>query len=172
MTYKGAPLMSECQTWATPQAFVDYVEDQWGFKFTLDAAADESNSKAPVWIDEEADSLKQKWRGNVWLNPPFGKGGGNIKRFIQKAIEQRYNCSVIMILIPARTDTKTFHELIIPNANAVYLIKGRFNFIHPSRTKGANAAHPSMLVEFRPTLPVWPAIIRTLEPSKEVRGFV
>lgn len=156
------------EDFATPQSFVDYVEANFGFTFTLDAAADESNSKAPVWIDEKADSLKQKWRGNVWLNPPYGS---KIPTFIERAISQRYNCGVIMIIVPARTDTKWFHELVLPNANAVYLIKGRFNFIHPSIVKGANAPYPSMLIEIRPTLAVWPAIIRTLEPSKEVRGF-
>ena len=159
-------MSSECQSWGTPQSFVDYVEDNFGVKCTLDAAADESNAKAPVWIDGKADALKQKWRGNVWLNPPYGT---KIPRFIERAIQQRYNCGVIMILVPARTDTKWFHELVMPNAHAVYLIMGRFNFIHPSIVKGANAPYPSMLIEFRPTLPVWPAIIRTLEPSKEVR---
>ena len=53
MTYIGAPLMSECQSWGTPPAFVKYVETTFGINFTLDAAADEHNSKAPVWIDED-----------------------------------------------------------------------------------------------------------------------
>ena len=170
MTYIGAPLMSECQSWGTPPAFVKYVETTFGINFTLDAAADEHNSKAPVWIDEDADSLKQKWRGVVWVNPPFGHGGKNVKLFVQRAIDMKYNCNAIFMLIPARTDTRMFHELVIPNASAVYFIKGRLNHVHPSKVKGANATFPSMLIEFRPTLPVWPARMTTLEPTLKERG--
>ena len=162
--------MSECQSWGTPPAFIKYVENTFGVNFTLDAAANEHNAKAPVWIDEEADSLTQQWRGVVWLNPPFGHGGKNVKQFIQRAVDMKYMCGSIWVLIPARTDTRMFHELVIPNASAIYFIKGRLNHTHPTKVKGANATFPSMLVEFRPTLPVWPARITTLEPSPTERG--
>ncbi len=160
-------LGNRAEEYATPQTFVDYVEAHFKFKFTLDAAADESNSKAPSWIDIETDSLIQKWSGHVWLNPPYGRKLGG---FIRKAILEQNNCKSIWVLIPARTDNKIFHELINPHAFAIYLIKGRFNFIHPSIVKGANSPSPSMLVHFRPNNRngSW---ITTLEPSKGARGF-
>jgi phage N-6-adenine-methyltransferase len=173
-------MMSVNQSWETPWAFIGWLENEFVIEFDLDAAATEENTKAPHFIDEEMDSFKTDWFGTVWLNPPFGKGGGNIKRFVQRAIEQRDNCEGIYILIPARTDTLMFHELLIPNADVIHLIKGRFNFIHPSRTKGANATFPSMLIEFFPNCkcsncegerPHNDAVITTLEVPKEARGF-
>ena len=161
--YKGG----RAEDFATPELFVRFVERTYGVTFTLDAAADENNAKAPVWIDEEADSLKQDWRGVVWLNPPYGR---KIPLFLERAIEMKYMCEMIVVLVPARTDTKWFHELVIQNASEVLLIKGRLNFIHGSSVKGSNAPYPSMLVVFRPTLPVWPARITTVEPTLEERG--
>lgn len=180
MTYKGAPMMSVNQSWATPWSFIDWLEDEFSIEFDLDAAATSENSKAHHYIDEEMDSFKTDWFGTVWLNPPFGKGGGNIKRFVQRAIEQRNNCNGIYILIPARVDTTMFHELLIPNADVIHLIKGRLNFIHPTSTEGANAPFPSMLIEIFPACLCMncigerscnDAMITTLEPPLAARGF-
>lgn len=161
--YKGG----RAEDFSTPELFVKFVENTYGVRFTLDAAADENNAKAPVWIDEKADALKQDWRGVVWLNPPYGR---NIPTFLERAIEMKYMCEMIVVLIPARTDTKWFHELVVPNANDVLLIKGRLQFIHDSTVKNSCAPYPSMLVVFRPTLPVWPARITTVEPTLKERG--
>lgn len=175
MTYKGAPMMSECQSWATPGVFIEWLEAWNQFAFDLDAAADPGNAKAPNYYTEQDNSLNQVWFGNVWLNPPFGRGGANIKSFLTKCIEQKNNCTSIWVLIPARTDTRSFHELVIPNAYTIYLIKGRFNFIHPTKSNGANATFPSMLIEFRPDNywcghPDWQQI-QPLELDKQTRGF-
>lgn len=151
MTYKGAPLMSIDQSWATPQTVIDWLEDRFQIKFDLDAAATNKTAKARRWFTEEDNALNQQWFGHVFLNPPFGKGGKLQRLFIEKCVEQMNNTKSITVLIPARTDTKLFHEVIMPNAQSVHFVYGRINFIKTGNTVGhANATFPSMIVRFRP----------------------
>lgn len=158
---------------ATPQGFVDYIEEVFDFNFDLDAAASKENAKARLYIDKEMDSFKTDWDGHVWLNPPYGN---MIEPFIKRAIQQRENCESIWVLVPARTDTKWFHDLVIPNANEVYLIRGRLNFIHDSSVKDSNAPYASILIRIMPwkTIPKVkshknPAKILTLNAPLEAR---
>ena len=85
------------------------------------------------------------------MNPPYSEQ----KIWIQKAINEvrQYNASQVWALIPARTDTKLFHELIMPNATNVYFIKGRITFERPHRSHDTCATHPSMLVVFAEPTP-------------------
>lgn len=78
----------------------------------------------------------------VWVNPPYGK---ELPKWIQKcAQEGRKQNTTVVMLIPARTDTRAFHEHIYGKAE-IRFIKGRLKF------KGAKtgAPFPSMLVVFR-----------------------
>lgn len=45
--------------WETPEWIVRGVERLYGIKFTLDAAASESNKKAPRFIDESQNALTE-----------------------------------------------------------------------------------------------------------------
>ena len=149
----------------TPNAFVKYVEESLGVKFTLDAAADEHNTKAPAFINEEMDALKTDWRGVVWCNPPYGS---MITPFLKRAVEMMNRCELIAVLIPARMDTKYMHEIAIPNASEIYFIKGRLNFQHHTAVKGANAPYASVLIVFRPYMTR--LTFQTLEPTQYQRG--
>jgi len=169
MTYVGAPLSSVNQTWGTPVAFFEFLESHFGWIPDLDAAASDHNHKAPVYFTEEQNSLEQKWFGNVWLNPPFGKV--LLPQFLEKcASEIAYgNCESIMCLIPARTDTKWWHEIVYPNAKTIFLIKGRFHFDSPYDEDGIGAPFPSMLVHFERG---WNSCeIQPLEIEKKWRGW-
>lgn len=152
----------------TPQSFIDYLKEKWYLEFDLDAAADRHNKKAKHYFSIEDDALSQDWFGKVWLNPPYGRG---IENWLEKCAEQiqRKQVESIHVLVPARTDTKWFHEIVMPHAYNVYLIKGRFNFDHHTTVKGKNAPFPSMLILYRKhSLP--DSGITTLEVPKEARG--
>lgn len=155
--------------WATPRAFLDWLDHERSWVPNLDAAADIRNTKAPHFFNESDDGLSKEWYGNVWLNPPYGRA---IPEWLEKCNEQikRKEVESIMVLVPARTDTKWFHELIMPHAYLVFLIKGRFNHERSNAVAGANAPFPSMLVWYRKHK--FPdAGITTLEVPKEARGF-
>lgn len=56
---------------------------------------------------------------------------------------QKINTTVVM-LIPARTDTRYFHEFIYHKAREIRFIKGRLKFGNQKN----NAPFPSMVVVF------------------------
>jgi site-specific DNA-methyltransferase (adenine-specific) len=65
--------------------------------------------------------------------------------FIQKGFEEWKKGKTVVFLIPARTDTRRFHNIILPYASEIRFIKGRLKF-----DKHKNPApFPSMVVVFR-----------------------
>lgn len=131
---------SDKQTWETPQDFFDKLDSIYGF--TLDACAEDKTAKVLNYFTIEDDALTQDWKGVVWCNPPYGRE--QIK-FINKAIEEsRKHGSTIVLLIPARPDTKVWQDVIFPNASNICFVRGRLKF------GGAeyNAPFPCALVVF------------------------
>jgi phage N-6-adenine-methyltransferase len=168
-------IKGEEKVWGTPPEFVDYIEKRMNIKFTLDVAASHHNAKAPKYFTEEDNGLNQAWATDggidghtVWMNPPYGR---DISEWLQKAIDEKSKTNGIWVLLPARTDTKWFHELVAKNAFYIYLIKGRLNYHNPT-LKGKNAPFPSMLVYFYwNDFPDHRATITTMEPTTKERGF-
>lgn len=132
---------SNTDQWATPQEFFDELNRE--FNFNLDPCADETNHKCENYFDEAIDGLKQSWGGYcVFCNPPYGR---KIGKWVRKAYEEGHKeNTVVVLLIPARTDTKYFHDYINHRAE-IRFVPGRLKFgdsIHP-------APFPSMVVIFR-----------------------
>lgn len=61
------------------------------------------------------------------MNPPYGR---EIANWISKAVYESRTVRVIRVvsLIPARTDTAWWHNLVLPYAKVVFL-RGRVRFI-------------------------------------------
>ena len=77
----------------------------------------------------------------VWLNPPYSE----IEKWVEKAFrETRADNTIVVLLIPSRTDTKYFHNFIYQRTE-IRFVKGRLKF-GDSKT---SAPFPSMLVIFR-----------------------
>lgn len=127
---------SKTDMWATPQAFFDELDRE--FHFTLDACAIKENAKCDRFFSPEDDGISQEWTGTVWCNPPYGRAIGN---WVKKAAESK---ATVVMLLPARTDTRWFHDYIYQKAE-VRFIKGRIKF---GESKNA-APFPSMVVIFR-----------------------
>ena len=136
----GVHFSSEKTDWETPQRFFDAINAEFGF--TLDSCATDGNAKVNKWITPEMDSLKYPWVGVVWMNPPYGHGIG---KWTQKAYEESQRGSVVVGLIPARTDTSWWHEYVM-KAEEIRLIRGRLRFSGSS----IGAPFPSAVVVWRP----------------------
>lgn len=131
---------SKTDQWSTPQDFYDKLNNE--FHFTLDPCSDEYNHKCEKYYTEKDDGLKQDWSGEtVFVNPPYGRA---IKDWVHKSFDesQKDNTKVVM-LIPARTDTKYFHKYIYHKAE-IRFIEGRLKF---GDSKNA-APFSSMVVVF------------------------
>jgi len=131
-------LTSTTDLWSTPQDFFNQQNALYG-PFTLDVCADETNAKCAVYFDKTTDGLKQIWTGKCWMNPPYGR---EISKWMKKAYESAGNGTVVVCLVPARTDTKWWHD---------YAIKGQVTFIRGRLKFGDSensAPFPSAVVVF------------------------
>lgn len=126
--------------WATPQAFFDSLDRE--FEFTLDPCATKDNAKCSRFFTADDDGLAHSWDGeHVFCNPPYGRV---MPAWVKKASEARGG--VVVLLIPARTDTRYFHQYIYKNERAeIRFIKGRLKF---GGSKNS-APFPSMVVIFK-----------------------
>lgn len=137
----SAMYSSATDQWATPQAFFDELNEEFGF--TLDPCALPSNAKCAKYYTPTDNGLLQNWGGeSVFCNPPYGRA---IYDWVRKCSEEasKPNTTVVA-LIPARTDTRYFHEFIYHKAREIRFVKGRLKF---GDAKSA-APFPSMVVIF------------------------
>lgn len=135
---------SATDMWATPQKTFDELNRE--FNFVLDVCAVAENTKCLSYYSPVQDGLKQKWNigGTAWMNPPYGR---SIGLWIKKAYEESKAGATVVGLLPARTDTRYFHEYIYGKAE-IRFIKGRLKFGDAKNS----APFPSMIVIWKPTL--------------------
>lgn len=131
---------SATDMWSTPQDLFDSLDKEFGF--SLDACATNENTKCAVYFTPEDNALVQKWHGfkTVWMNPPYGR---TIKDWVKKAYEESQLGCTVVCLVPARTDTRWFHD---------YCMKGEIRYIRGRLKFGGHknsAPFPSAIVIFR-----------------------
>ena len=104
---------SDSNEWETPQELFNGLDRE--FHFTIDAAATRENTKCNRFFSIKQDGLFQTWdKERVFLNPPYGR---QIGKWVKKAYEENLlNQTLIVMLIPARTDTRYFHGFIYNKA--------------------------------------------------------
>jgi phage N-6-adenine-methyltransferase len=114
----------------TPRDF--FAPLNWVFKFKLDpCTTKENNLKLQYFYTEFENGLIQPWQCNTYVNPPFGR---NVDKWIakmQKEYDENRDCYYVMLL-PARTDTIWFQDLIWNNCQFddqfIHFVKGRLKF--------------------------------------------
>lgn len=134
---------SKTDQWSTPQYLFDELNKE--FHFTLDPCADENNHKCEKYFTKKQDGLSKDWYGEaVFCNPPYGR---EIGKWVNKCYSHsQFGNGIAVMLIPARTDTKWFHEYIYNKKNVeVRFLKGRLKF---GGSKNS-APFPSMVVVFK-----------------------
>ena len=141
--------------WGTPRHIFDELHRE--FHFTTDLAATTANRTVEAYLGpdhrdpERRDALQVSWaelpegeadglRG--FLNPPYGRG---VERWIAKVLREKEHGVMTVCLLPARTDTRWFHDLLHAGAE-IRFMKGRIKFVG---AKDA-APFPSCVVVVRP----------------------
>ena len=130
-------LSSNTDEWYTPLDLFNALDDE--FHFDLDPCATDENHKCDLYFTKKENGLIQDWGGhNVFCNPPYGKVIGD---WIKKSfIESHKPNTLVVMLLPARTDTSWFHDYILDKAE-VRFIRGRLAF-----SGVGSAPFPSMVV--------------------------
>ncbi len=141
---KSAPRLdvhfsSATDNWETPLWLFESLDRELGF--TLDPCADHRNAKCKRYFSIDENGLAQSLAiETVFMNPPYGR---NIGRWVRKAFESTKDGARVVCLIPARTDTKWWHDYVM--RGEVRLYRGRLRF---GDAKSA-APFPSAAVVFR-----------------------
>lgn len=148
-----ACLSSSRDDWGTPPAFYHALDQE--FHFLADLAASPTNTCHDHWIGPRhpnparRDALTLDWwrlpealrGGYLWLNPPYGR---DVARWLQKCDMTAQQGVGVVVLLPARTDTKWFHAYCV--GPEIRFIEGRLRVVGAE----AGAPFPSMVVIFRP----------------------
>lgn len=132
-------MTSNTPEWETPQDLFDELDKE--FNFQLDVCATKENAKVGRFYNKSEDGLSKEWLGTCWMNPPYGR---EIGKWVFKAFCEGKNGTTVVALLPARTDTRWFHDYIYNKAE-IRFIKGRLKF---SNSKNS-APFPSMIVIFK-----------------------
>ena len=122
---------SQRQDWKTPREFYLKLNDEFLFDFD------------PCPSNPTNNGLNIDWGWTNYVNPPYNR---DIVLWLRKAIEQLREGRTSVFLLPARTDTKWFHKIVLEYAEEIRFIKGRLHFDDHKNP----APFPSMIVIFRP----------------------
>lgn len=137
---KDVLFSSKSEEWETPDYVFRALDRK--YHFTLDPCSSDLNHKTDVYFTKEQNGLLQSWGGHVvFCNPPYGRDVG---KWVQKAFYENRKGVTVVLLLPARVDTKWFHEYIYLYHDVTF-IRGRLKF---GGSKN-NAPFPSMIVEMR-----------------------
>lgn len=134
MKGKSALFSTATGRWATPVDVYAALNSEFDFNFD------------PCPLDGTGDGLSDlfcQWKGKrVFCNPPYGPGIGD---WIKRGLE----AELAVYLIPARTDTRWFHDYCLPLASEIRFLRGRLKFGGAKHS----APFPSMVVVFRSQQP-------------------
>jgi len=129
---------SKQHNWITPKDFYDKLNDEFDFDFD------------PCPINPNFNGLEIEWGERNFINPPYK----DTLKWLKKGFEEYKKGKLSVFLLPVRTETKYFHEIIVPNCE-IRFIKGKLKFGAQNtkeldESKWTPAPFASMLVIFKP----------------------
>lgn len=127
-------------SWSTPL----YLKQKLDKEFHFD-----NFDPCPLNDKPFVNGLDLEWANSTFVNPPYSALKTTKKNglgWVEKAHIEAGKGKTVVMLIPARTDTQWFHDIILKNEYEVRFIKGRLKFgtavLH-------SAPFPSMIVIFK-----------------------
>lgn len=144
---------SNSEHWCTPKKYIQLIQNNFG-EIHLDPCSNKYssvNAKHELSLEKGQDGLQADWSsfgGLVFVNPPYGR---KISKWTNKILHEAGKGVEIIALLPSRTDTKWFHDEVIPASTALVFVEGRISFINGSTGLKTNpATFPSVFVYYGP----------------------
>ena len=137
---------SHRQDWRTPKKIYEDLNEEFNFDFD------------PCPSNPDFNGLEIEWGKCNFVNPPYKTKVQD--NFVKKAVEEFKKGKIVVMLLPARTDTIRFHDYILKYATDIRFIKRRLRFDDGN----VDANFPSMIVVFnkiptksetKPTKSIW-----------------
>ena len=153
--------------WSTPWDIVHRLEDEFG-KFNLDPCCRDETAKADIYYTKKHNGLSMPWSGRVFMNPPYSRPGPWLEKAIQATTSMQEAATLVVALLPVRTDTRWFHQFVWGKAE-IRFIKGRIKWLGWQGTPIPNPKDPSMFAIYRRTceLPKLQPLRATLCPRSD-----
>lgn len=132
---------SDKDEWLTPPAILKALGP-----FDLDPCAPVKRPwpMATEHYTIQDSGLLRRWRGRVWLNPPYGPPNV-VRPWMNRMVEHNHGTALIF----ARTETDMFFETVWAHASALLFLRGRLFFHHVDGTVAEhNAGAPSVLCAY------------------------
>ena len=162
----GALLSSKNMGWCTPADFFSELDRE--FHFNLDPAATDKSAKCARYFTPADNGLKADWGGcRVFCNPPYGR---QITDWVRKGYEEsKKPGTLVVMLIPARTDTSYFHDYIFHGkADEVRFIRGRLTFTDEDGNPTKDAKGRPCSAPFPSAVVIW----RSKDMAQSLRDMV
>jgi len=141
------PSIGLSDDWHTPNEIFIPLKDPNGapLRFALDPCAplDRTYYFVPAdrFYTKEDDGLTQPWFGRVFMNPPFGCRRGHVP-WLLKFFAHGDGIAICR----AYTSSDWWHEVVIPNAQALLFPRGKTKFIRPNGVIGTAPGHGIALI--------------------------
>ena len=156
MVEKSKPFYSRTEkssdTWETPQYFFDLLNEE--FSFTLDPCASDENHKCEKYFTKDENGLIQDWNDEiVFVNPPFS----NMYEWVKKCYEESLKNTTVVMILPARIDTKYWHEFIMKAYEIRFCVR-RVNFLRNGERPKNGSTFGLAIVVFKITNRTYPIL--------------
>ena len=152
---RTALFASDTDDWPTPRDFYARLDDEFGF--VLDVCSSTRNHQAPTYYaldhadPDRRDGLAGDWAsdartaaGSVWMNPSYGR---TIAQWMSKAHDAARDGATVVCLVPVRTSSAWWHDLVLATGAEVRYVCGRLTF----GAATSSAPFASAVVIYRPT---------------------
>jgi len=116
------------QNWKTPKIFYEKLNNEFNFDFD------------PCPVNPTVDGLEIEWKKRNYINPPYSE----VSKWIKKGYEESSKGKLCVFLTASRTDTRWFHDYVLPYAKEIRFIKGRLRFDDCQNS----APFPSVVIVF------------------------
>jgi ParB family chromosome partitioning protein len=132
--------------WYTPPQFIESARLVMGSIDTDPASNPIANAtvNATRFFTKDEDGLKQKWEGNVWMNPPYAQP---LMSQFAEAVASKHESGEIaqaIVLVNNATETQWWQRMAICSS-AVCFPKTRIRFLDPDGNPGAPLQGQSIL---------------------------
>lgn len=128
------------QEWTTPINLYNDLNKE--FNFICDVATNGVNNLCDKFILNALDP-NIDWDKINFCNPPYVTKIQD--QYFLKAHQQALKGNVTVMLVPARTDVKRFHDIVLKYNYEIRFIKGRLKFGNSKNS----APFPSMIIIFK-----------------------
>lgn len=125
------------------EALFSHKTDDWATpKYIYNHFINDLKCVDPCPLYCQEDNTNKLYYDKLFINPPYSK----IEKWVDFIKANLFTCRTIFLLIPARTDTTYFHNLMnLAYCHiTLYFIKGRLQFGDSKKS----APFPSVLIRF------------------------